>query len=107
MNDLLEFVLKIEERPGLWIGNTDTGYLFQFLSGYCLAKSEGEDGFKGHFVSEYGKWLFDDFRIYLATKYKDSRTFNWAGLIINNEPDGNSTDAFFRLLHEYLADHTV
>ena len=99
MNDLLKLILEIEKRPALWIGNTDLRCLGHFLAGYCLAKSEE--------IEEYGKWLFDDFRIYLAQKYQDNRTFNMVSLIINNEVDGNSTDAFFRLLHEYLKDNSI
>ena len=99
MNDLLKLILRIEIRPGLWIGNTDIDCLGHFLSGYCTAKSENEEG--------YGVWLFQDFTRYLAKKYEDTRTFNWVGLIRENEIDGKSTDAFFRLLHEYLENHTV
>ena len=99
MNDLLKLIFKIEQRPGLWIGNTDIDYLGQFLSGYCTAKSEETEG--------YGVWLFNDFTRYLAEKYEDSRPLIWVSLIRENETDGKSTDAFFRLLHEYLENHTV
>ena len=105
MNRLLELILKMEERPGMWIGNDNTDFLFQFLSGYCYAKLEGTD--ESSWVSELGKWLFVDFREYLAERYKDSRTIHWAGLISANEVNGNSTDAFFRLLHEYLEEHPI
>ena len=90
---------QIEKRPALYIGNTDLNRLGHFIGGYCFAKQE-ED-------FDFGKWLFHDFTRYLVNKYRDSRTLNWYGLIAANEADGNSTDAFFRLLHEYLADHTI
>jgi len=95
MDELLGFILQREKRPGLYIGNTDLRCLGHFLSEYVFAKSEKRD-------EKFGKWLFDDFRVFLAEKYNDSRTYNWYGLIIANEVDGDSTDAFFRLLHEYL-----
>ena len=98
MDNLLDLILKIEKRPGLWIGGTDIEALGHFLNGYCWAKSEGNE--------RYGTWLFIDFTRYLAEKYEDERTYNWVGLIRENEPNGKSTDAFFRLLREYIADRT-
>jgi len=99
MDNLLNLLVEIEKRPGLYIGNTDLTCLSHFLGGYCFAKTEDN--------SEFGKWLNNDFRVFLAERYNDNRTYNWARLIIENEVDGNSTDAFFRLLHEYLKDHIV
>lgn len=95
MDELLRFILEIEKRPGLYIGNTDLKSLGHFLGGYIFAKSESNEGF--------GRWLYEDFRVFLVERYNDNRSFNWPHLIIANELDGDSTDAFFRLLHEYLA----
>jgi len=100
MDDLLRFILEIEKRPGLYIGNTDLTCLCHFLNGYIWAKLENAEN------EYFGKWLNDDFRIFLVEKYNDNRTFSWAHLIIANEVDGNSTDTFFRLLHEYLCKKT-
>ena len=99
MDELQKLFFQIEKRPALYIGNTDLMCLGNFIGGYCFAKRE-----ENH---DFGKWLYDDFRLYLAQKYNDDRTFNWYGLIRANEADGDSTDSFFRLLHEYLADHIV
>jgi hypothetical protein len=99
MDDLLKLILEIEKRPALWIGSTDTRFLRHFLSGYCYAKSGATDG--------YRNWLFEDFRNYLAEKYEDVSTLDWSGLIIENEADGNSTDTFYRLLHEFLEKHPL
>jgi len=57
--------------------------------------------------TEYGKWLWDGFRTYLAEKYNDNRSFDWSGLILENEADGSTTDTFFRLLHDYLLTQTA
>lgn len=95
MDELLELILEIEKRPGLYIGSTDLKSLGYFLDGYIFAKSENKDVF--------GRWLYNNFRVFLIEKYNDNRTFNWYKLIIANELDGDSTDTFFKLLHEYLA----
>jgi len=97
MDELLEFILKIEKRPQLLIGNTELKSLGHYFDGYIFAKSESN--------KDFGRWLYVDFREFLANKYNESRTLNWYGLIIANEVGGDSTDAFFRLLHEYLANH--
>ena len=95
-DNLLNLIIKIEPRPALFVGNTDLLCLYQFLSGYCFSKQEENEA--------YGNWLSVGFREFLAEKYNDKRSFNWASLLIENEDDGKSTDAFFRLLHKYLAD---
>ena len=95
MDKLLDFLFEIEKRPPLFIGSKDIHHLSHFLTGYCMAKQEIDSG--------YGRWLLDDFRIFLANKYNDSRSFNWAMLIHENEENGDSTDAFFILLHEFLS----
>jgi hypothetical protein len=94
MDSFLELILKVEIRPEIYIGNKDLKCFDCFLFGYRFAKQEKD--------IEYGNWWHDDFRAYLAAKYNDKRTLNVAGLIIENEKDGNSTDTFFRLLHEFL-----
>lgn len=99
MDNLLKLLFEIEKRPQLYIGNTDLTCLSHFLSGYCFAKAEDNN--------DCWKWLNGDFRAFLAEKYNDKRSYNWARLIIENEADGNSTDAFFRLLHEYTEGRTV
>lgn len=99
MDALLKLILEVEKKPALYIGNKDLRRLDHFLSGYRFAKREEE--------SSFGDWFEHDFREYLSKKYNDKRTFNVAGLIRANEEDGNSTDAFFRLLHEFLEKHVV
>lgn len=99
MDGLLKLLLEVEKRPGLYIGNKELRRLDSFIFGYRFAKMEDD--------CEFGKWFESDFHTYLAEKYNDKRTLNVAGLIIENEEDGNSTDAFFRLLHEFLEEHIV
>jgi hypothetical protein len=100
MDGLLEFLLKVEERPAMRLGNRYTmESLWYMLGGYINAKRETN--------SDYGRW-FDDiwneksFRAFLENKFGDKSNYDWATLIMNNEPGGNSIDTFFRLLHEYL-----
>lgn len=102
MDDLLKLILEVEKKPGLYIGRKDLECLSHFLYGYYFAKCE--EG------SDFGVWFYLYFREYLAEKYKDKRTLNVTGLIIENEEGGNSADTFdtfFRLLHEYLEKHVV
>ncbi len=94
MDALSQLLMKLERNPALFIGNTDLSSLAQFISGYCFAKSEENN--------QFNDWLFNGFREYLAHKYSDSEPLSWPGLIIKHEPDGNSTNSFFKLLHNYL-----
>lgn len=96
MDTLRQLLEKIEKCPALYIGCKDIHRLRAFLSGYDHACEQTVPGY------EYG-WLWEDFRLWLAERYADRRAFDWATLIAAHEPDGQSTDAFFRLLNEYLA----
>lgn len=95
METTLELLRIIEKRPELYIGYRDIHRLRAYLSGY------------GHAACTHDDWLWNGFRQWLADRYSDTRAFDWATLIAEHEPDGHSTDAFFRLLNEYLADHPV
>ncbi len=86
---------EIEKLPALYIGDHDIKKLRHFLSGYMTAVAE--------YCPEDIDWTWGDFNNYLAEKYADNRTFDWAGLIQCHEPDGDTTDAFFRLLHEFYS----
>lgn len=92
--DLTEVVELLEFRPELYIGSRDIRDLFHFLNGFCFAAEQEDPAFDD--------WLQRDFREYLARKYRDTRTVNCCHLIRDHEPDGDSTDAFFRLAHEFL-----
>ena len=95
MSRLYELIMKIKPCPELYIGTRDIHRLRAFLSGYCQACGEQS-------AESSESWLWEDFRIYLAQKYSDCRSLDWAGLIERHEPDGGSTDAFFRMLEEYI-----
>ncbi len=99
MDVLFQLLIKLERNPALFIGNTDLNSLAHFISGYCFARHEEDN--------QFNDWLFNGFREYLAKKHNDTRALNWPGLIINNEPDGNHTDTFFRLLHDYLDEQAI
>lgn len=92
--DLMGLIKLLEPRPPLYIGSRDIRDLDQFIGGFRFAAMQEHPGFDD--------WLHRDFRDYLAEKYADTRTVNWCHLIRDHEPDGNSTDAFFRLIHEFL-----
>jgi len=94
MDTMLELLRKIEMRPELYIGCRDIHRLRAFLSGYSMAGGERDPGYSDD-------WLWQDFRAWLAERYDDRRASDWATLIADHEPDGQSTDAFFRLLGEY------
>lgn len=94
MDNLLELLLSIEKRPKLFLGRKDLKALRNFLDGYCLAKREQE--------SEYGAWLYEDFRLWLVEKYQDPRSLGWDGLIEVHEDGENKFDMFFHLLHGFL-----
>ena len=91
--DLCGLLKLLEPQPALYTGSRDIRDLDQFLNGFCFAAMQEHPGFDD--------WLHGDFRLYLAKKYADTRTVNWCRLIRDHEPDGDSTDAFFRLVHEF------
>lgn len=86
---------KIEHRPELYIGDRNIYNLRHFLSGYIVAMQETD--------AAYQDRLFGDFTAFLAQRYRDNRSFDWASLIAAHEPDGHTVDAFFRLLYTYYA----
>lgn len=91
---LTEVVELLEPRPELYIGSRDIRDLFHFLNGFYFAAVQEDP--------DFDNWLQGDFQDYLEQKYGDNRTINWCHLIRDHEPDGDSTDAFFRLVHEFL-----
>lgn len=86
---------RIERRPEWYIGNRNIYNLRHFSSGYLAAMKETD--------AAYQDWLLGDFAAFLARRYRDSRSFDWAALIAAHEPDGHTVDAFFRLLYTYYA----
>lgn len=89
-----ELLLDIEKLPELYIGDRNIYHLRHYLCGYISALYEYSPGDID--------WEFDAFNKYLARKYNDNRSIDWSRLIASYEPDGSSTNAFFRLLHEYF-----
>ena len=95
--DLLGWLRLIEIRPELYLGCKDLRALNHLVAGYELAKLE--QGAKPE------EWL-DGFRLWLARRYKDSRSLNWCSLILCNEvlyedPE-RALMRFYELLHLYL-----
>lgn len=90
LNELLD---QIERKPELFIGGRDIHALRHFLSGYILAM--------GEYDPTYHDELLPIFTAYLAQKYSDNRDYDWATLIAIHEADGDTVDAFFRLMSEY------
>lgn len=45
---------------------------------------------------------FDGFEPYLAQRYADARPVSW-GILISNHEEGDTREAFYRLLREYVA----
>lgn len=86
--ELLDLIWKIERNPRLYLGDKSCARLFFFLSGYCAGK-----GWRSPLTG---------FREWLAQRYGDLRSLNWQSLLEENEADGKSTDAFFRMLRLYL-----
>ena len=90
---------KMESRPQLWVGNDGIRGLRHFLCGYIMSQKE--------YFPAYQDWLFSDFTIFLAKKYKDNRGLDWASLIEKNEVDCNLTERFFSLIHEFRSTSNV
>lgn len=88
-----ELLRSVEELPELSIGDRNIRHLRHFLCGYISALYE--------YRPDDVDWDFRMFNAFLAERYQDSRSVDWATLIETHEPDGSSTDAFFRLLHAF------
>ncbi len=99
MDSIYDLIMKIRPRPAIYLGNKDIRLLNAFINGYTHAGYES-----GMLLEGDDNWLYHGFRVYLAVKYNDRSARGWAGLIEHHEPDGSSTDAFFRLLDEFLQD---
>ena len=84
---------EIEKRPELFIGDDGIRGLRNYLCGYIMAMCQVD--------SIYQDWLFTDFTVFLAEKYRDNRSFDWATLIQIHEASGNEIEDFFRLIREY------
>lgn len=88
-----QLLASIEADPILYIGSKDIKALRHFLCGWNHAAKS----------SAATQW-WSGFNEYLSRSYSDSSSRDWAGLIAAHEPDGDSTDAFFRLLHKFRSE---
>lgn len=93
--DFNTMLSEIEKRPELYVGNGGITALRHYLCGYICAKEEH--------IPDYSNNFFSEFNAHLARKYNDTRSVDWACLIQTHEPDGDSTQAFFRLYHEFYS----
>ena len=94
MDELYQLVMDMK-RPQLYVGERSLALMFHFLNGYvfCIRKNE----------PLFGEWLFRDFRLFLAAKFEDTRTFNWLYLIQAHCPQGDDEiDFFYDCLDEFL-----
>lgn len=96
--DLLGWLKQIELRPEMYLGCRDLRALRHLITGYEIAKLE-------HGIKE-DEWLSNDFCVWLAKRYQDSRNIDWCDLILCNEVlyenPQRALSRFYELLHLYL-----
>ena len=92
-----EILLKIKERPSLYLGKKSLTLLHVFLGGYDTCYYD--------YFEKTAKTSFDGFEEFIRAKYNASKSyFNWAGNILNNtKTEEEAFDKFFELYDEFLS----
>ena len=85
---------SIEKNPTKFLKDDKITTLSSFIKGYTFAMSENT-------MPTYRGVSIFAFSSYLRNKYRDSRSFNEFGFIMEHEKDGKKISAYFRLLGEY------
>ncbi|MDP4176787.1 MAG: hypothetical protein Q8900_00415 [Bacillota bacterium] len=96
MNELINLLYKIKERPGMYIGCKSLTSLADFVNGYLLAKHE--DGINIEFFDGFNKWI--------AEKYSIKSTHDWSRIISFYYLSPESAfDKFYEHLEEFLEEN--
>lgn len=96
MNSFYNLLIKIKEKPALYIGSISLNKLYDFICGYSACLEQ-------HNLLEERKF-FDGFQDFVQKKLNiDLTPLSWAHLIEkHNEDDKASFYMFYDLLEEHL-----
>src|SRR5690554_1976441 len=91
-----KLLMKIKQRPEMYLGKKSITLLHIFLGGYDLCYYE-------HFGPANDLEQFQQFEEFVRLKYNASKSYyNWAGNILNNSTsEEEAFDRFFELLEEF------
>lgn len=86
---LIALLNQIEKRPALFVGSdSDLRALFHYLNGWqCAVGCEDAN-------------LNERMNAFIALKYGDFDSLNWADLLIRHEGEAASVRRFFECFHE-------
>ena len=96
MDIIYELLLKIKERPGMYLGKKSIIRLNMFISGYYLRQYEIDYSYRS-ILEKFGDFVND----YCLT---NARAAGWATNIYRyaKKDDEKAFDLFFELLDEFL-----
>jgi hypothetical protein len=91
---ILEVLLKIRQRPGVFLGRPSASNLYLFVSGYSYARKETEPG-DYDFLAGLNQWIHDRFGV--------TSTQGWAKIIeFHSMTEADELPLFWKLLDDYL-----
>jgi hypothetical protein len=92
---LKELINKIEQRPELFIGKKSVSLLYVFINGFLNGMQIYNPSLENELYKYFSTWI--------GKKYDESRSLNWAGLILEIEKDEKKAcDRFFIEFKEYI-----
>lgn len=105
IKDLINFIQK---RPLMYVKEERLDYIYQLLTGYCMAasKNNAPSEMDKHFHSWFGKWLY---KYWIKQNYNDSfelKTLHWDDIIkeINHNKCGD-VEFFYELCEQFFSDY--
>jgi hypothetical protein len=97
MDPFYSLLLKIKEKPGMYIGYPSVSNLFLFLCGYQHSRHEQQ------ITPTPGEQAFYEFQNWLQERYKISSSASWAKIImLYSTTEAQGFDLFYQLLNEFL-----
>jgi hypothetical protein len=97
MDAFYALLLKIKEKPGMYIGSPSINDLFFFLCGYQHARHEQQ------LDPTPGEQAFYEFQGWLQERYQIRSSASWAKIILlYSTSDAQGFELFYQLFNEFL-----
>lgn len=96
MKSIKSFIIEVEKRPALYLGDRSLKSLKSFIDGWVYGA--------GDMIED--SYLLDDFQKWIEHRFRINESHSWSRIILFHSIDEfDGLDNFFRLFKEFLSEH--